>query len=61
MSRKGPEGADLLVILTYADGRKEMVHYRGEAQHFREYRREPIVSKAAQPQAGGGAGGSAPR
>ena len=42
MSRRGPDHIDLLVILTYLDESKEMVHYRTEGTAFEEIRREAI-------------------
>ena len=58
MTRKTGEGTDLIVILNYADGRKEMAQYRSDGKQLREYRRDPMQGKPAQPAGGAGAGNS---
>lgn len=44
MSKKGTDHIDLLVIFTYQDATKELVHYRTEGKEFREILRQPIGS-----------------
>jgi len=47
MSKKGAEHIDLLVIFTYPDDDKEMVHYRSDGKAFREILRKPIGETGA--------------
>ena len=42
MSKKAAQHIDLLVIFTYPDDDKEMVHYRTEGKEFREILRKPV-------------------
>ena len=42
MSKRTEKGTDLLVIINYPDGRKEMVYYRSDGKAFHEIDREEL-------------------